>query len=105
MQEDITPVLIEDSSPDRELDPQLDLCWTKEAKKVYEQYSASYMSPIQDPLKCSFEDPIISQQEPSKENIFAPIGAETYQENSKLQRKVRKLRKVAKVDRVLIIVM
>ena len=102
VQEDITPFFIEDSSPDRELDPQLDLCWTEEDEKVYEKYSPLYKSPIQDPFKCSFQDPIISQQEPSKENIYAPTGAETYQENSKLQRKVRKLRRVAKEDRVLI---
>ena len=35
VQKDITPVVIEDSSPDRELDPQLDRCWNEEVEKVY----------------------------------------------------------------------
>lgn len=102
VQEDITLVLTEDNSPDRELDPQLDLYWIEEAEKFYDQYSHPYKSPIQDPLKCSFEDPIIPQQEPSEENISSPTGAETHQENSKLQRKVSRLRREAKENRVLI---
>ena len=102
VQEDITPVLIEDSSLDRELDPQLDLCWTEEAEKVYDQCSPSYRSPIQDPLKCSFEDPNIPQQEPSEENISSPTGAEIHEEDSKLQKKLSKIRRVIKENKVLI---
>lgn len=102
MQKDITPVVIEDSSSDRELDPQLDLCWTKEVEKVDEQYSPLYESPVYNPIKCPFEEPIISPQDPSKENMYAPTGAETYQESSKLQRKIRKLRRAAKEDSILI---
>ena len=59
VQENITLVVIEDSSPNRELDPQLDLYWTEEAEKVYEQYSPLYKSHVHDPIKCSFKEPII----------------------------------------------
>ena len=63
-----------------------------------------YRSPVHEPIKCSFEEQIISSEEPSKENIFAPTSAETYQETSKLQKKITKLRRVAKEDSILIIV-
>ena len=101
-QKDITLVVIEDSSSDKEVNPWLDLCWTKEVGKVDKQYSPLYESPIYNPIECPFEEPIISPQESSKENIYASTGAGTYQEISKLQKKIKKLRRVAKENSILI---
>ena len=51
----MAPIFIEDSSPERQQDTQMDLCWIEEAEEAYERYSPLCRSPTQDPLKMFYE--------------------------------------------------
>ena len=80
----------------------MDLCWTEEVKEAYEKYSPLCRSPIQDTIKCSLKDPIPLLHEPSEEKVSSPTGAETHEEDSKIQKKLSNLRRVIKENKVLI---
>ena len=77
VQREMSPVLVEDSSPERQLDPQLDLCWNSEAKEAHKLYSPECMSPMQDPHKYPLEELVIPQYVQNEENISSPPSAET----------------------------
>ena len=104
-QREMAVIFIEDSSPERKVDSPLDLCWNEETEEAYDIYSPLCRSPIQDPFKISMKDPITPPYEPSEEKVSSPTGAEIYEEDSKLQKKLSKLRRVIKENKVLIRVM
>ena len=102
VQREMSSVLVEDSSPERKLDPQLDLCWNSEAEEAHNLHSLECMSPMQDPHKYPLEEPVIPQYVQNEEKISSPPNAETQVEDSKLQKKMRKLKRALREYKVLV---
>lgn len=89
----MSPILVEDNSPKRPSNPQLDLCCNLEAEEAHNIYSPECISPVQKPHKYPLEEPTISEYEQDEKKISSPLGAKIQGEDSKLQKKIRKLKR------------
>ena len=80
----------------------LDLCWDVEDEEAHNVYSIECMAPLQDLPKCSLKEPVISEYGQDEENISSPPSAEIEGENSRIQKKIRKLKRSLREYKVLV---